>query len=164
MARQHRGQAAVPSLWFLRRDRETPAEGWNRLQQWLLRRLLGEQLGRLQVGPAGHRDAGRILTMGTAKGMVFFGPYLGLPSGRYQATLAIEPGALKCGRLVLDVATGGRPLRRETIRVGHSGEMTVNLPFTVPPSRGDVLDKIEIRAWRHTGEAVFAGCRLDELD
>jgi hypothetical protein len=79
LVQDHRGRLAAPCWWFLRKRGHTPEGGWRRIEQWLLQRILGNQIDRLQLGPAGHRDdSGRIVTNDLAKGRVFYGPYLGI--------------------------------------------------------------------------------------
>jgi hypothetical protein len=162
LVREHRDRLAVPSLWFLRKRGQGPEGGWRRVEEWLLRRVLGDQIDRLHVGPAGHRDgAGRILTNDSAKGRVFFGPYLGLPGGRYEAAIGIEtPATARRGRLRLDVVTGGTRLQRQDVKLVRGAHLTVRLPFTVASPSENGNGKIEIRAWRKSGEATFTECRV----
>jgi hypothetical protein len=163
LVQDHDGRPAVPSLWFLRKRGPTPEGGWNRIEEWLLQRVLGDQIDRLQLGPAGIRDsAGRIVTNGPANGRVFFGPYLGLPGGRYEAVVAIEtPATAHSGRLILDVVTGGRRLHYQNLKIGGQAHLTVRLPFTVASPSDTRLEKIEIRAWRKGGDAAFTACRVN---
>ena len=69
-----------------------------------MHRLLGEQIARLELGPAGRREAGRIVANDVAKGTVFYGPYLALPEGRYEAVVTMASALPKGGHLILDVA------------------------------------------------------------
>jgi hypothetical protein len=152
---------AVSSLWFLQRQGQTPEGGWQRVEQWFLRRLLGEQLPRLQIGQAGRRDEeGRIEAIRGRKGHVFFGPYLALPSGRYEAIVRVEtPRDTHRRPLSLEVVVGETPLASKTLRLGQGEAISVSLPFAVPQSNADSFAKIEIRA-RSFGRlgAVFSQC------
>lgn len=154
---------AVPSIWFLSRRGDTREGGWKRLEDWLVGRLLGEQLPRLQLGPAGRRDnSGRILTSGIGKGRIFFGPYVGLPVGRYEAVLDIAaPATNGRGRVTCDVTAGGRLLRKETVDLAPGRDVTARLPFAIPGTGGAVVEKVEVRAWLDAGEAAFTGCRIE---
>jgi hypothetical protein len=128
----------------------------------LLERILGNQIDRLHLGPAGKRDdAGRIVTNDLAKGRVFFGPYLGLPSGRYEAVFGIEtPATARRGRLILEVVAGGKRLQYQNVKLGRGAHLTVRLPFTVASPSENGIEKIEIRAWRKSGDVAFTACRV----
>ncbi len=159
-----RDRVVVPSLWFLRKGGRTPQGGWDEVEQWLAARLLGEQTQRLQLGVAGRRDAmGRIASMPGRKGRVFFGPYLALPHGEYEALVGIA-GPRKLGRksLAIDVVAGARKLDYDQSRQAAEGDTLVRIRFRVPPV--DILqdsDRVEIRAWSSGIEATFTQIRLD---
>jgi hypothetical protein len=163
--RNYRGRLAATSLWFLHKRGPTPEGGWDRINQWLVQRLLGEQLHRLQLGPAGRRDeSGRIETDGLKKGCVFFGPYLVLPRGRYEAVLQIEPlGNARRGQLMLDVAAGGKRLFRQDVTFPKGYGVTVRLPFALPEPRLGDIERVEIRAWSTSCQATFMACRLNMI-
>jgi hypothetical protein len=102
------------------------------------------------------------VTNDLAKGRVFYGPYLGLPSGRYEAILGIEtPTTARGGRLILDVVADGKRLRYQNVKLGRGAHLSVRLPFTVAATSGNGVEKIEIRAWRKSGEAAFTTCRVN---
>lgn len=166
LVRDHPGRPAVPSLWFLRKRGAAPEGGWARIEGWLVQRLLGEQLHSLRLGPAGRRDeSGRIVTNEGAKGFVFFGPYLVLPGGRYEAIVEIELRETgRRGRLSLDVAAGGRRLQRRDVSFADGNSITVRLPFELSAPSLESIERLEIRAWSSGSQAAFSGCRLHRLD
>ena len=59
------------------------------------------------------------------------------------------------------LANGKKRCSRK-INLGRDSQ-SVALPFAVPPSPGDVGEKIEIRAWRNHGDISFTSCRLNLL-
>ena len=155
------GRPAVPGVWFLRKRHDTPSGAWKRVEQWLLRRLLGEQIDRLELGAAGRRDAAGIAASGGARGTLFYGPYLALPEGRYEAVVTMTPASPKRGHLVLDVLASGRRLSSRKIDLRRDSQLTVALPFAVPPSPGDAVERIEFRAWHDEGDVTITSCRLN---
>ena len=162
-----RGRVVVPSLWFLRRRGSTRQGGWDEIEQWLAARLLGEQTQHLQLGVAGRRDAaGRIASAPGRKGRVFFGPYLALPHGDYEALVGVAgPRKLSPKSLSIDVVAGDRKLDYDQSRQAAGGDTLVRVRFRVP--RVDVLqdsDRVEIRAWSSGIEAAFTQIRLSRLD
>src|SRR5438270_8677452 len=59
------------------------------------RRLFGEQLQKLALGNAGHRNGdGNIEALPGADGFVFFGPYLPVPPGKYSARMIFSAAPL----------------------------------------------------------------------
>jgi hypothetical protein len=89
------------------------------------------------------------------------GHTLGLPSGRYEAVFGIEtPATARRGRLILDVVSGGERLQYQNVKLGRGAHLTVRLPFTVASPRETGIEKIEIRAWRKSGDAAFTACRV----
>jgi hypothetical protein len=88
---------------------------------------------------------------------------LALPEGRYEAVVTIGPASPKRGRLVLDVLANGRRHCSCKIDLSRDNRSTVALPFAVPPSPADGVERIEIRAWRDHGEITFTSCRLNRL-
>ncbi len=161
-----RGRVVVPSLWFLRKRRSTPQGGWDEVERWLAARLLGEQTQHLQLGVAGRRDAmGRIASSPGRKGRVFFGPYLALPHGDYEALVGVAgPRKLGPKSLSIDVVAGDRKLDYDQSRQAAEGDTLVRIRFRVP--RVDILqdsDRVEIRAWSSGIEAAFTQIRLDRV-
>jgi len=67
------------------------------------------------------------------------------------------------GQILLDVAANGRRLSSQKINLSRDSQSTVALPFVVPSSPGDGVERIEIRAWRDQGEITFTSCRLHRL-
>jgi len=157
------GRPATPGMCFLRKRHDTAPGAWKLVEQWLLRRLLGEQIEHLELGPAGRREAGGIAASGLARGTVFYGPYLSLPAGRYEAVVTMAQASPMRGQLVLDVLANGRSLSSQKIDLSRDRRSTVALPFAVPPSPGEGQERIEIRARRNQGEIKFTSCRLNLL-
>jgi hypothetical protein len=159
------GRLSVPSLWFLRKREATSAIGWRRLQGWLMGRLLGDQLPRLRLGARGARDErGHIATIGAGPGRVFFGPYIALPEGRYEAAIAIDaPATVRPARLALDVVAGDRCLDSRVVQLVAGAATRVQLAFAVVSTRGEPLENVELRAWSEGGEATITECRLDAI-
>jgi hypothetical protein len=158
------GRVAVPSLWFLAKRRQTPEGGWRPLREWQVRRLMGEQLARLIVGPAGRRDdRGGIVSDPARRGVVFFGPYLGLPNGRYEVVIGLEaaPAGAR-GRLALDVVgSGGGRLAAREVRLAPGTASSVRLPFAVSQPGDEVLP-VEFRMLSSGGAVTVTECRLLE--
>jgi len=152
----------VPSLWFLRKRAATSAAGWEGLERWLGSQSLGEQIHRLRIGPAGRREEGRssIAAIPGRHGHVFYGPYLSLPRGAYEASLDFEPRRGGCGRISVEIVAGSKKFASKRIALNHNTARRVSLRFAIPAALG----KIEIRASTDGGDAVFRGCRLDRLD
>jgi hypothetical protein len=161
--RAHRGRTIFPSLWFLRKQNDASERGWEQMRSWMLGRLLGDQLHRLETGPAGRRDGGQIITRPNAAGTVFYGPYLALPRGRYEAVVSIEPTGSRCGPLELEVVADGKPIRSERVRFGDPSGRTVRLPFTVADPQRDLIEKVEIRARISGGAVAFTACEVNAL-
>jgi hypothetical protein len=160
---RERGRIVVPSLWFLRKQGRTSQGGWDEIERWLAARLLGDQMQRLQLGVAGRRDAiGRITSTPGHKGRVFFGPYLALPQGDYEALIGIA-GPRKFGpkNLAIDVVAGKRKLDYDQSRQAAGGDTLVRAKFRVPPA-GILQDdeRVEIRAWSSGVEAAFTEIKL----
>ena len=159
-----RGRVVVPSLWFLRKRGRTRQGGWDEIERWLAARLLGDQTQHLQLGVAGRRDAaGRIASTPGRKGRVFFGPYLALPQGDYEALVGIVgPRKLGLKSLSIDVVAGNRKLDYDQSRQAAEGDTLVRVKFRVPPA--GILqdgDRVEIRAWSSGIEVAFSQIRLD---
>jgi hypothetical protein len=156
------GRVAAPSLWFLVKQRPTPAEAWRELRAWHVRRLLGDQIHRLKLGPAGRRDdRGRIATKDSGKGLVFFGPHLKLPAGGYEAVIGIESAAGARGaNVMLEVIGGTHCLERRKVRPDAGSLSTVRIPFAIPSAGDDELQAVEVRARSAGGTAIFTECRL----
>jgi hypothetical protein len=161
-----RGRIVIPSLWFLRKRGSTPAGGWERVEQWLVARLLGDQTRRMQLGPAGRWDeAGRIVSAPGLKGRVFFGPYIALPTGDYEAVVGIA-AVLKPTRrnLAIDVVAGDRKLEYDRAWLDHEGSSIVRIRFRVPPvQEGEDRDRIEIRASSSGLAAAFTQIQLSRV-
>jgi hypothetical protein len=160
------GRVVIPSLWFLRKRGSTPAGGWGRVEQWLASRALGDQTQRLQLGPAGRRDEdGRIVAMPGRKGRVFFGPYIALPEGDYEALIGIAAPAKPIRRkLAIDVVAGERNLEYDRTWLDGSGGTVVRIRFKVPPIQGSKdRDRVEIRASSSGMAAAFTEIRLSRV-
>jgi hypothetical protein len=161
---RERGRIVVPSLWFLRKRRSTPQGGWDEVERWLAARVLGEQTPHLQLGVAGRRDAiGRIASTPGRKGRIFFGPYLALPQGDYEALVGIAgPRKLGPKSLSIDVVAGNRKLDYDQSRQAAGDDTLVRVKFRVPPA-GIVQDgdRVEIRAWSSGIDVAFTQIRLD---
>jgi hypothetical protein len=161
-----RERVVIPSLWFLRKRGKTPAGGWEGIEQWLVSRLLGEQMQRMQLGAAGRWDEqGRIATVSGRKGHVFFGPYLALPEGHYEALIAIEaPVRGRGSRLEIEVVANKHRLACESVRPEPDGGAIVRLRFRVPPAhRPEDLGRVEIRARSSGVSAAFTEIRLGRV-
>jgi len=66
---------------------------------------LGEQIGRLAIGPAGERTDDGIRSRPGTRGTVFHGPYVRLAPGDYRVILDVEfPGARPWRPVIFDVA------------------------------------------------------------
>jgi hypothetical protein len=161
--RQYDGRQVRRSLWFLRKCGTTAEEGWRRLEDWLADRVLGEQLHRLQIGAAGRRAGeGAILTVPGRKGHVFYGPYLALPPGRYEASIGFELGRTKRGRIAIDVVAGAETFAIQPLSRRHSGAQLWRIGFEIPPPQTpERTRRVEIRAWADRVAAAFRECRLD---
>ena len=160
------GRVVIPSLWFFRKRGSTPAGGWGRVEQWLASRALGDQTQRMQLGPAGRRDEdGRIVAMPGRKGRVFFGPYIALPEGDYEALIGIAAPAKPIRRkLAIDVVTGERNLEYDRAWLDGSGGTVVRIRFKVSPIQGSKdRDRVEIRASSSGMAAAFTEIRLTRV-
>ena len=160
------GRVVIPSLWFLRKRGSTPAGGWGRVEQWLASRALGDQTQHVQLGPAGRRDEdGRIVAMPGRKGRVFFGPYIALPEGDYEAFIGIAAPAKPIRRkLAIDVVTGERNLEYDRAWLKGSGGTVVRIRFKVPPIQGGKdRDRVEIRASSSGMAVAFTEIRLTRV-
>ena len=160
------GRVVIPSLWFLRKRGSTPAGGWGRVEQWLASRALGDQTQRMQLGPAGRRDEdGRIVAMPGRKGRVFFGPYIALPEGDYEALVGIAAPVRPIRRnLAIDVVAGERKLEYDRAWLDGNGGTVVRIRFRVPPIQGiKDRDRVEIRASSSGMAAAFTEIRLTRV-
>ena len=160
------GRVVIPSLWFLRKRGSTPAGGWGRVEQWLASRALGDQTQRMQLGPAGRRDEdGRIAAMPGRKGRVFFGPYIALPEGDYEAFVGIAAPAKPTRRkLAIDVVAGERKLEYDRAWLDGNGGTVVRIRFRVPPIQGiKDRDRVEIRASSSGMAVAFTEIRLTRV-
>jgi hypothetical protein len=160
------GRVVIPALWFLCKRGRTPAGGWGRVEQWLAARMLGDQTGRMQLGPAGRRDeAGRIASISGRKGRVFFGPYIALPEGDYEAIVGIA-AAVKTTRrnLAVDVVVGERKLEYDRTCLDSNGSTVVRIRFKVPPVQ-DTEERggVQIRASSSGKGAAFTEIRLSRV-
>ncbi len=160
------GRVVIPSLWFLRKRGSTPAEGWGRVEQWLASRALGDQTQRMQLGPAGRREEdGRIMAMPGRKGRVFFGPYVALPEGDYEALVGIAAPVRPIRRnLAIDIVAGERKLEYDRVWLDGNGGTVVRIRFRVPPIQGiKDRDRVEIRASSSGMAAAFTEIRLTRV-
>jgi hypothetical protein len=160
------GRVVIPGLWFLRKCGSTSAGGWGRVEQWLAARVLGDQTRRMQLGPAGRRDeAGRITSISGRKGRVFFGPYIALPEGDYEALIGIAAAARPIRRsLVIDVVAGERELEYDRAWLDGNGSTVVRIRFRVPPIQTiDDRDRVEIRASSSGIATAFTEIRLSRV-
>ena len=157
----HDGRIGVPSVWFLTKRRQTARGGWARFGDWLIDRLVGDQLRRLHVGPAGRREGvNRIITNDVGSGCIFYGPYIALPSGKYEVAVTVEaPPGSRRGRVRLDVSASGTPLVEQLVRL-EGGPASARLQFGISPEIAQKFAEIEIRAWADEGGAAFTECRL----
>jgi hypothetical protein len=160
------GRVVIPALWFLCKRGRTPAGGWGRVEQWLAARMLGDQTGRMQLGPAGRRDeAGRIASISGREGRVFFGPYIALPEGDYEAIVGIA-AAVKTTRrnLAVDVVVGERKLEYDRTCLDSNGSTLVRIRFKVPPVQ-DTEERggVQIRASSSGKGAAFTEIRLSRV-
>lgn len=160
------GRVVIPSLWFLRKRDSTPAGGWGRVEQWLASRALGDQMQRMQLGPAGRRDeAGRIVAMPGRKGQIFFGPHVALPEGDYEALVGIAgPVRPTRRKLAIDVVAGERKLEYDRAWLEGNGGTLVRIRFRVPAIPGiKDRDRVEIRASSSGMAAAFTEIRLTRV-
>jgi hypothetical protein len=155
------GRASVPSWWVIRKLADPIDNGWRRLETWLGERLLGDQLPNLKLGPMGARDPqGNIVTRGGGKGWVFYGPYIALPEGRYEASIKVAAAGPAC-KLMLDLVTDGVCLDRRTLRLAAGQAEAVRFVFAAPGPLP--LERIEFRARSGGGAAIVTACRLQSL-
>jgi hypothetical protein len=162
-ARHNDGRIVTSSLWFLQKRTTRGEDGWRRLERWLADRLLGDQIHRLQIGAAGRRAAdGTILSAPGRTGHVFFGPYLALPPGRYEASVGFESLRIRRGKITIDVVAGEETFavqRSSSLRAGHH---RLRISFEIrPPRTAERIRRVEIRAWTDCVEVAFRECRLD---
>jgi hypothetical protein len=160
------GRVVIPGLWFLRKCGSTSAGGWGRVEEWLAARVLGDQTRRMQLGPAGRRDeAGRIFSISGRKGRVFFGPYIALPEGDYEAIVGIAATARVTRRnLAIDVVAGNRQLEYDRTWLDGDGSTVVRIRLRVPPIQSiEDRDRVEIRAASSGIAAAFTEIRLSRV-
>jgi hypothetical protein len=160
------GRVVIPSLWFLRKRGSTLAGRWGQVEQWLASRALGDQMQRMQLGPAGRRvEDGRIVAMPGRKGRIFFGPHVALPEGDYEALVGIAAPVRPTRRkLAIDVVAGERKLEYDRAWLDGNGGTVVRIRFRVPPIQSiKDRDRVEIRASSSGIEAAFTEIRLTRV-
>ncbi len=167
------GRVLIPSLWFLRRQEIAGQDGdgpqWRDLRRWLGERWLGEQIDRLHVGAAGHRDAaGGIETRPGQEGHVFYGPYLTLPDGRYRATLHFEASLATRSEVVaqvlVEVAAGAAVFASRRLDRGAVKSGVLTLEFGISPNEAARDAALEIRLYSPADfSATFTSVDLREL-
>jgi hypothetical protein len=160
------GRVVIPSLWFLRKRGSMPAGGWGQVEQWLAVRALGDQTQRMQLGPAGRREEdGRIVAMPGRKGRVFFGPYIALPEGDYEALVGVAaPMRATRRNLAIDVVAGGRKLEYDRAWLDNEAGAVVRIRFKVPPiQKMEDRYRVEIRASSSGIAAAFTEIRLSRV-
>ena len=121
---------------------------------------------RMQLGPAGRRDeAGRIASISGRKGRVFFGPYIALPEGEYEAIVGIAATARATRRhLAIDVVAGKRQLEYDRTWLDGNGSTVVRIRFRVPPIQSiEDRARVEIRAASSGIAAAFTEIRLSRV-
>jgi hypothetical protein len=130
-------QILVPGCWFLDVHGSTPTRGWNRLQERLQSRHLGEQIRRLRIGDAGRRnDDGSVTVVHGISGDVFIGPYVPALAGRYCATVVMNKPAESdppwYAALSLEIVLNQQPLDTVAFTEASLTEGRLTSEFEVP--------------------------------
>jgi hypothetical protein len=169
---RHAGRIVFPSLWFLRKTGAPPPGGWQQVRRWLHRRDMGEQIGKLQIGEAGERRDGAIISLPGCEGNMFYGPYLRVPAGCYRARLAIEgpEEAESDWGLTVDAFDGSEILADAAVDAASLSSGVFEMTFEVRCAGGSTLlprPELEIRAFSSgAAELRFTSVdlRFDEDD
>ncbi|HTV43951.1 MAG TPA: TylF/MycF/NovP-related O-methyltransferase [Stellaceae bacterium] len=99
---------------------------------------------RLFMG-IGIREQGRIRVDGSRRGTIFFGPYIALHPGRYEATVKFDSSVMPQGSARLDASadTGRMVLAVQTLSAEQLQEQ--NMSASVVFSCSDLMRRAEIR-------------------
>jgi len=147
--------ATWPGVFFLRKAAETPVTAWRKLNE----AILGDLTGKLRLSPGSTRIDGVVsVRPRRTPEMAFYGPYLRLPPGAYQARADLHATAARLGAKKVDgfleVVAGDLCLAKMPTRDSSRAlklSRTYVVPFDVPAS----LDaEIEIRAVVSSNVAV----------
>lgn len=127
---------------------------------------LGEQLGRLTIGPAGERTSSAIASVPGKKGCVFYGPYLRIRPGSYRIALDVEfPGARPWQPVVFDIALDTQPVAMRTA-FPMPRHRRVRFFLIVPPSSSEPrldLPLLEVRCFSIRGTPVVVrSCSVEQ--
>lgn len=148
------GEVFWPACWFFVADGDHAVSA--DIDSQLANLLLGDQVAALRLPPGSVREGRTIRRLrGQGEGYVFYGPYIRIPTGAYQARIVVGPESpARSGeavRLVAEVALGQDIVIQQQVDLAP-GEwdrpVLFELEFVVTPE------------WSVTGEARTCEIRL----
>jgi hypothetical protein len=161
------GEVYWPACWFF----EAGADGAiiPDIDARLADLLLGDQMAAVTVAERSIRDGNGITGLASqGEGHVFFGPYLRLPAGSYQAEIVVAPGSPRGPeapvKLVAEAALGPDIVVQQVAELAPGTwdrPVLFDLPFYIPEEwsvRGQGRP-CEIRLWSNG----IADCRVQAI-
>ncbi len=157
-----------PACWFFVADGDGAVA--TDIDSTLAHLLLGNQLGAITAPERSIRENGTIVGLpGGGAGHVFFGPYIRLPAGGYQARVVVEAGEASRSadpvKLVAEVALGPDIVVQQEVELTPAEwdrPVLFEMAFVVAEEwsvRGETR-ACEIRLWSNGN----AGCRVRAVD